>query len=79
MTNADTPYLAVNGVVDNPINPFTGMPITYNDKSDDQLIYVSQKFNVVTNNGTQFEDPSGYWLTIHDNIWDDENWARSDT
>ncbi|MBP5180220.1 MAG: membrane protein insertase YidC [Clostridiales bacterium] len=28
MTNADVPYLAVNGIVEDPVNPFTGNPIT---------------------------------------------------
>ncbi len=28
MTNADVPYIAVNGLIDDPVNPFTGNPIT---------------------------------------------------
>ena len=28
MTNADVPYLAANGIIENPVNPFTGNPIT---------------------------------------------------
>lgn len=28
MTNADVPYIALNGLVDDPVNPFTGNPIT---------------------------------------------------
>lgn len=28
MTNADVPYLATNGVIGNPVNPFSGNPIT---------------------------------------------------
>ena len=28
MTNADVPYLATYGLIDNPVNPFTGNPIT---------------------------------------------------
>lgn len=27
ITNADTPYLALNGIIDDPVNPFTGNPI----------------------------------------------------
>lgn len=75
MTNADTPFLAVNGIIDNPVNPFTDMPITYNDKKDDQLIYNSYKFDVNFSNGTKFNDPDGYWLAVNNNIWDDENWS----
>ena len=28
MTNADTPILALDGLIDAPVNPFTGKPIT---------------------------------------------------
>ena len=34
MTNADVPYLAVNGIVDDPVNPFTGNQITMNGVHD---------------------------------------------
>ena len=34
--------------------------------------------NTLQNSGTQFEDPNAYWITVHDNIWDDENWAVYD-
>ena len=78
MTNADTPYLALDGVIEDPVNPFTGNPITAEDKSVDQLIYVSHKWNTITNNGTRFKDPEGYWLLVHDNIWDDDNWSKLD-
>ena len=27
MTNADVPYLATYGIIDNPVNPFTGNPL----------------------------------------------------
>ena len=74
MTNADTPYLAVEGLIDNPVNPFTGMPITQNDKSEEQFIYVSNNWDVINNNGTQFVDPDGYWVSVRDNIFDDSNW-----
>ena len=74
MTNADTPYLALNGVISDPVNPYTGMPITQTPKDDAQLIYISHEFNVTTNNGTQYKDSKGYWLTVEDNIYDDDNW-----
>ena len=76
MTNADTPFLALDGVIADPVNPFTGNPITPKDKSGDQLVYVSHKWNTITNHGTQFKDPDGYWVLVHDNIWDDDNWSR---
>ena len=47
MTNADAPYLATNGVIDNPVNPFTGNPLTMDGKTDmPMMIYDSQDWNV---------------------------------
>lgn len=78
MTNADTPFMAVNGVIEDPVNPYTDNPILENDKSDEQLVYVSHEHNTITNNGTRFKDPNGYWLTVKDNIYDSSNWKAYD-
>lgn len=39
MTNADVPYLATCGIINNPVNPFTGNPITI-DGVHDMPMYV---------------------------------------
>ena len=78
MTNADTPLIAFEGLVEDPVNPFTGNLMTGTDKTEDQLIYISDNLNTLENSGTQFEDPDGYWLTVHDDIRDDDNWALYD-
>ena len=47
MTNADVPYLATAGVIENPVNPFTGNPLTMDGKTDyPMLIYDSEDWNV---------------------------------
>ena len=47
MTNADVPYLATQGVIENPVNPFTGNPLTMDGKTDwPMLIYDSEDWNV---------------------------------
>ena len=74
MTNADTPILAFDGVIEDPVNPFTGNPIQEPDKTQDQVIFVSDNLNTRSNSGTQFEDPDGYWIAVRDNIYDDANW-----
>lgn len=78
MTNADTPFLALDGVVENPVNPFTGNPIVEADKTGEQLIYVSDIVNITDNHGYQFEDPNGFWVTVRDDISDRNNWAAAD-
>ena len=74
MTNADTPTLAMEGLVEDPVNPFTGKPINSLPKSDGpQEIFISMQWDVNTNNGTTFL-PDG-WVSVHDNIFHPENWA----
>lgn len=46
MTNADVPYLTTLGIIDNPVNPFTGNPITTDNRYTDHLIYDSADWNV---------------------------------
>ena len=75
MTNADTPTLAFTGLIDDPVNPFTHNPIYQDLKSGELIVYSSDNVNIYTNNGNVFVDSEGFWLTVHDNIYDDENWS----
>lgn len=73
MTNGDVPTLATNGVIDNPINPFTGKKIDSTEKTaHDQYLIGSKEWNVNKNNGKTYA-PSK-WYSVHDNIWDNKNW-----
>ena len=38
MTNADTPTMAFRGLVERPVNPATGVPVTDQDKQDDMQV-----------------------------------------
>ena len=58
MTNAGTPALALAGIIDNPVNPYTGNPIVVGNNADEQIIYLSARANVLTNNGICYEDPN---------------------
>lgn len=74
MTNADVPTLAFNELIDNPVNPATGNAVNNAEKySHDQYIILSDKKYVTDNNGNTFLP--GLWLTVHDSIWDKDNWA----
>ena len=75
MTNADMPSIALQGLVEDPVNPFTNNPINQSGKTGDLLVYSSNKTSIYINNGTRFVDPDGYWLTVHDNIFVEENWS----
>lgn len=75
MTNADTPSLAFEGVISDPVSPFTNNPINQDGKSGDVLIYSSDEANVNEVNGNRFEDPNGFWLVVHDDLRDEDNWS----
>lgn len=77
MTNADTPFLAVNGIISNPVNPFTGKQISNSEKTaHPQIITTSNHFDVVKNNGNVFDTSDGEWWAVHDNIFDEKNWKK---
>lgn len=77
MTNADVPTLAMDGLIENPVNPFTGKSINSNEKTaHDQFIIMSNIYNVAENGGNTFV-PAG-WISVKDNIWDKNNWNISD-
>ena len=79
MTNADTPFLAVNGIIGHPTNPFTGKEITTEEKtSHSQLINSSNLCNIKSNNGNVFNLSDGHWFSVHDDIYKRENWERLD-
>ena len=74
MTNADVPVLAMKGLIEEPLNPFTGKRITSDEKTaHDQLVILSNEHNVAKNNGTTFL-PSG-WASVKEDIWTRNNWS----
>ena len=72
MTNADTPYLATKGIIENPTNPFTGKAITDEGKKNGITVFHSEFWKVRYNNGTAYKP--GEWFFVKDNIWQKENW-----
>ena len=72
MTNADTPYLATNGAIKDPVNPFTGNPITDQGKKDGVTIYRSNHWNLKNNKGYTYMP--GDWYYVKDDIWKKSNW-----
>nr|MCR4697128.1 sulfatase-like hydrolase/transferase [Lachnospiraceae bacterium] len=74
MTNADVPTYAMKGLIDNPVNPFTGNPINNEDKYSQPLyILGSPKWVVDENNGTTFLP--GLWLSVEKDMRDKNNWT----
>ena len=72
MTNADTPYLAMKGIISNPVNPYSGNPISDQGKKDGIIIFNSMIWDIRKNNGNTFKP--GDWYSLKDSIWKKENW-----
>jgi len=68
MTNADVPSIAMENLIDNPINPFTGNSIKTNKENG---VFMA------TTSVLDFEIPNDHWLYVKDNIFDPENWRTA--
>lgn len=79
MTIADVPYLAVTGLIDNPVNPYTGNIIDNEQKKTcPQMITTSLNNNIDGNNGNVFDTSDGKWYTVENNIFDVDNWKEAE-
>lgn len=78
MTNADVPTISCDGVIENPVNPFTGKPINNAEKTaHGQLIVISHEgWDIKENNGNTFLPCS--WAMVTNNIRDRNDWQFCD-
>jgi len=76
MTNADVPFFALNGIVENPVNPFTGNPITTQPK--DNGIYISTfPAPMAGNHGKYiYNIKKDQWMYLRDSIFESSNWKK---
>lgn len=74
MTNADTPAIALEGIVSNAKNPFTGVPLAPADKSEYVKIMTSQAQSTRIRKQARFDIAKDEWFTVKDNIFVNENW-----
>ena len=77
MTNADTPTLALQGIIDHPKNPFTGndMTLQSENKQDYVKISTASMQSLRTRDDIAFTVPNDKWITVHDDIFNDDNWS----
>ena len=76
MTQADVPVLAMKGVIATPVNPFTGKVVNSDPKQNEILITDSPIFAIYKERTTF--DIDGHWWTVHDSIFDMDNWEKLD-
>ena len=73
MTNGDTPVLATEGLIDNPVNPFTGNPITSDPKNGPQTVFFSDYYLCEENIDRNTFRP-GAWFVLEGDPHNPENW-----
>jgi hypothetical protein len=76
MSNADVPVLAFNDLIDNPVNPFTGVQITNEAKKSPLYIAISGSLYLEGPDTTQFILDSKKDYYVHENIFDPNNWEK---
>jgi YidC/Oxa1 family membrane protein insertase len=78
MTNADVPALALQGVVANPVNPYTQNPITMEEKKNGEVVTTSNMWNVsfIKKDQPYLPIPKNDWLSVHDDIFNPKNWTK---
>ena len=74
MTNADTPTIATSGLINFPVNPFTGNPINSEAKYGSQMVIYSRVWNPDDNNGNTFV-PGNWYLFNGTNPRDPYSWS----
>ena len=76
MTIADCPSLVVEGIIDSPVNPFTGKEINMDEKQFPQIITTSNHGAPLKGFEYQFDLSDGFWCSVHDDIFDNKNWVK---
>ena len=79
MTNADVPTLAVKDLIQDPVNPFTKQVLNNAEKNKEpQMLNTSEHFYLKQQMGTIFNTSDGKWYSVHDNIFDRDDWKLID-
>ncbi|MCQ2531539.1 MAG: membrane protein insertase YidC [Saccharofermentans sp.] len=79
MTIAESPSIAVSGVIDNPVNPFTGNIITGRDKTNDTVIVSNGSYLDIHHIDDNVFPEEGGWYIIHGDVKDVTKWESSET
>jgi YidC/Oxa1 family membrane protein insertase len=76
MTNADAPFFALKGVVENPVNPFTKKPLEM-EKENGVYIFMEGWTNTSYYQGTTCLEPDSKFYYVRDDIFDERNWRET--
>ena len=80
MTTADVPILSLEGIVDNPVNPFTGNQLDASGKSSGVFVTTGGRDGLWMPEHSKseyiFTVPDDSWYHVKDNIFIDSNWTQ---
>ncbi|MBP5283214.1 MAG: membrane protein insertase YidC [Treponema sp.] len=77
MTNADVPSIALKGIIENPVNPFTGNPIDTRYKEKGIIAAKGDIFMPYHSKSSyEFTLKDEDWVKIKDNIFVSSNWSE---
>ncbi len=74
MTNADVPSIAMSGIIDNPINPFTSVPVNDDRKFSGPIAVIGESYNIDPDTDTVLDREDIPWYSVHDDIFNADNW-----
>ena len=76
MTNADGVYFAIDELIDNPVNPFTGNLLDGHEKYEEDIIVMGENetFNPDFT-GSAYKYDTGKWYNVKDDVRDIDNWT----
>ena len=74
MTNGDVPLLALKDIIDNPVNPFTGIPLKA-DKEGAMAITTIGALSTYRHTKYTYNIGKSQWLYVRDDIFKQENWS----
>ena len=77
MTNADVPVLALQGINNNPVNPFTGNPINMNPKNNGIFISTCHIPMADGHGKYTFNIKNDEWIHLKNSIFESTNWTRT--
>ena len=73
MTNGDVPTLTMEGLIEDPVNPFTGNAIDSSAKEGTQYVIVSEEWDTTKNNGYQYIESE--WASVIEDARNKDNWV----
>ncbi len=77
MTIGDVASMAVEGVIEDPVNPYSGKPISNEAKyTEDMYVTTTGNWDVQNHHGEKFDTEDGRWYVVRDNVFDPNCWQE---